>query len=103
MFSKLFKSHKKDEPLKPFQGDLEGLWYLEGKAYDLTKFVKMHPGGSDVLLELKGKDGTAAFRDAHGNNPTSTPRKKLGRMEVKGISAEVLSSKFSGDRDQCPP
>jgi cytochrome b involved in lipid metabolism len=44
MFSKLFKSHKKDEPLKPFQGDLEGLWYLEGKAYDLTKFVKMHPG-----------------------------------------------------------
>ena len=44
MFSKLFKSHKEDEPLKPFQGDLEGLWYLEGKAYDLTKFVKMHPG-----------------------------------------------------------
>ena len=49
MFSKLFNSSsssssKKGDASKPFEGDVEGLWYLDGKAYDLSKFVKMHPG-----------------------------------------------------------
>jgi len=50
MFSKIFNiSSKKGDASKPFEGDLEGLWYLDGKAYDLSKFVKMHPG------EIKGQ------------------------------------------------
>jgi len=51
MFSKLFNSSssKKGDASKPFEGDVEGLWYLDGKAYDLSKFAKMHPG------EIKGQ------------------------------------------------
>ncbi len=36
-----------------------------GKWYDLTGFVKYHPGG-DVLLEFKGKDATEQFLAYHG-------------------------------------
>jgi len=45
MFTKLFNSGSKNgNSSKPFEGDVESLWYLDGKAYDLAKFVKMHPG-----------------------------------------------------------
>ena len=142
MFAKLFtkkEGGKKEEGGgKPFAGDVEALWFLEGKAYDLSKFTKMHPGkeadktsdtrpsslfypthpptsqadktntnppthpthppsytgGAEVLLELQGKDGTAALHEAHGTNHSSAPYKKLGRMEVKGLSEEVLAAKF---------
>ncbi|KAM3573927.1 hypothetical protein VYU27_004124 [Nannochloropsis oceanica] len=103
MFTKLFNSGSKNgNSSKPFEGDVESLWYLDGKAYDLGKFVKMHPGGADVLLELRGKNGTSAFHDAHGTSPSSAPHKKLLRMEVKGVSAEVLALKFPKSEQVAP-
>ncbi|KAJ8876791.1 hypothetical protein PR048_021238 [Dryococelus australis] len=30
-------------------------------VYDVTKYLEAHPGGSDVLLEQGGKDGTVEF------------------------------------------
>ncbi|KOX74310.1 Cytochrome b5 [Melipona quadrifasciata] len=40
------------------------LWivYKDG-VYDITKFLKEHPGGEEVLLELAGKDSTKCFDD----------------------------------------
>ncbi|XP_034184011.1 cytochrome b5 [Osmia lignaria lignaria] len=40
------------------------LWivYKDG-VYDITKFVKEHPGGEEVLINLAGKDATACFDD----------------------------------------
>jgi cytochrome b involved in lipid metabolism len=56
MFTKLFKSgNKKSEASKPFEGDVEGLWYLDGKAYDLGKFVKMHPGEQGKQVNRVGR------------------------------------------------
>lgn len=55
MFSKLFNSSsKKGDASKPFEGDMEGLWYLDGKAYDLSKFVKMHPGEEEQRRNEEG-------------------------------------------------
>ncbi|KAJ1993406.1 Cytochrome b5 type B (outer mitochondrial membrane) [Dimargaris cristalligena] len=40
------------------------LWcVVEGKVYDVTKFVDEHPGGEEVLLEHAGLDCTDAFED----------------------------------------
>ena len=36
---------------------------LHGKVYDMSHFLKEHPGGEEVLLELAGKDGTKCFDD----------------------------------------
>ena len=40
------------------------LWivYKDG-VYDITKFVKEHPGGEEVLINLAGKDATECFDD----------------------------------------
>jgi cytochrome b involved in lipid metabolism len=39
---------------------------IQGKVYDLTAWINMHPGGPEAILSLCGKDGTAAFLAQHG-------------------------------------
>ncbi|KAI8936737.1 hypothetical protein NX059_007124 [Plenodomus lindquistii] len=36
---------------------------IEGKVYDVTKYLRDHPGGVDVLLDVAGKDATEAYTD----------------------------------------
>eukprot|EP00246_Nothoceros_aenigmaticus_P012981 TRINITY_DN4245_c0_g1_i2.p1 TRINITY_DN4245_c0_g1~~TRINITY_DN4245_c0_g1_i2.p1 ORF type:complete len:140 (-),score=24.46 TRINITY_DN4245_c0_g1_i2:1075-1494(-) len=36
---------------------------INGKVYDVTKFLEEHPGGDDVLLSATGKDATDDFDD----------------------------------------
>jgi len=44
----------------------EDCWVvLYGKAYDLTKFAKVHPGGSKLIFDSAGKDATALFDPIH--------------------------------------
>merc|ERR1719162_741567 len=38
---------------------------LYGKAYDLTKFAKVHPGGARLIFDNAGKDATAIFDPVH--------------------------------------
>ena len=76
--------------------------WREGKArphtYTHTSQSYTHPhthtptGGADVLNNLKGKDGTADFHEAHGTG-YGAPQKKLARMEVK-VAEEILAQKF---------
>ncbi|KAH7660636.1 Cytochrome b5 domain-containing protein [Dioscorea alata] len=37
---------------------------VDGKVYDVTKYLDDHPGGDDVLLSATGKDSTEEFEDA---------------------------------------
>ncbi|XP_050304948.1 uncharacterized protein LOC126742344 [Anthonomus grandis grandis] len=32
------------------------------RVYDITNFIEEHPGGSDILLEHAGRDGSIAFK-----------------------------------------
>jgi len=44
----------------------EDCWVvLYGKAYDLTKFGKVHPGGAHLIYDNAGKDATALFDPIH--------------------------------------
>jgi uncharacterized membrane protein len=40
---------------------------IDGKVYDLTKWIDKHPGGSVVIKSLCGKDGSAGFNAQHDN------------------------------------
>jgi cytochrome b involved in lipid metabolism len=39
---------------------------INGNVYDLTKWIDKHPGGSENILGICGKDGTMAFQNQHG-------------------------------------
>merc|ERR1712151_23078 len=40
-------------------------WVLFGNVYDLTDFMRAHPGGALVIKQLQGMDCTANFVSAH--------------------------------------
>ncbi|XP_010937875.1 cytochrome b5 [Elaeis guineensis] len=43
----------------------EDCWVvIDGKVYDVTKYLDDHPGGDDVLLSAAGKNSTEEFEDA---------------------------------------
>ncbi|XP_033220816.1 cytochrome b5-like isoform X2 [Belonocnema kinseyi] len=45
---------------------------IDGGVYDLTKFLKEHPGGEEVLLNLAGQDGTKCFAEiGHSGEATA--------------------------------
>ncbi|XP_050364545.1 cytochrome b5-like [Argentina anserina] len=44
--------------------DRKDCWLvIDGKVYDVTKFLEDHPGGDEVLLSSTGKDATGDFDD----------------------------------------
>ena len=47
---------------------------IDGGVYDLTSWIRSHPGGSGAILNLCGKDGTSSFTSQHGGQarPNST-------------------------------
>ncbi|EIE91115.1 hypothetical protein RO3G_15826 [Rhizopus delemar RA 99-880] len=43
---------------------LKSLWVIfNGRVYDITEFVKDHPGGDDLLLQYAGQDITEVMYD----------------------------------------
>ena len=39
---------------------------IDGSVYDLTDWIRSHPGGSGAILNLCGTDGSASFTSRHG-------------------------------------
>ncbi|RZB40751.1 Cyt-b5 and/or FA desaturase domain containing protein [Asbolus verrucosus] len=58
----------------------EGLWRVHDDLYDLSSFVKSHPGGSEWLELTKGTDITEAFEVHH---LTTAPEETLKKYFVK--------------------
>lgn len=36
---------------------------IHSKVYDVTKFLKQHPGGDDILMDVAGSNATNDFED----------------------------------------
>ncbi|KAI9091255.1 microsomal cytochrome b5 [Phlyctochytrium arcticum] len=42
----------------------DDLWMvIDGKVYDVTKFLDEHPGGEEVMVEQGGQDASEAFEE----------------------------------------
>ena len=66
----------------------EDLWVcIEGRAYDLTKYAKHHPGGWQCLASLAGRDATDAFVNFH---PASVYRGAAQESEIPNFKASYL-------------
>jgi len=63
-----------DTPLVP-----PDVWRIHGRDYDMTSFVKDHPGGPHMIMLGKGTDCTVLFETYHIINE---PRKRLAKHDV---------------------
>ncbi|KAJ3253214.1 hypothetical protein HK103_000802 [Boothiomyces macroporosus] len=48
---------------------------ISGKVYDLSKFIKVHPGGKKAILIVAGQDATEDFEAIHGDGPKASKEK----------------------------
>jgi len=45
----------------------DDLWLLiDGRVYDVTPFLDIHPGGGQLIVDAAGKESTALFEMTHG-------------------------------------
>jgi fatty acid desaturase len=51
--------------------------FINGQWYDLTQWQNLHPGGTEILQHLNGKDATDAFYAIHSDDAI----KRLSRMK----------------------
>ena len=53
---------------------------IDGSVYDLTNWIKSHPGGSGAIVGLCGTDGSSSFSSKHGNQ--SRPAAQLNSYRL---------------------
>ena len=53
---------------------------IDGSVYDLTNWIKSHPGGSGAIVGLCGTDGSSSFSVKHGNQ--SRPAAQLSSYRL---------------------
>ncbi len=53
---------------------------IRSGVYDVTSWIDRHPGGSDAILYLCGKDGTSAFTDQHDGQ--RRPEQELASFKI---------------------
>jgi hypothetical protein len=47
---------------------------IDGKVYDLTRWIDSHPGGPSYIQFICGKDGTSSFKAQHSGRPNPVAR-----------------------------
>ncbi|KAK7814675.1 cytochrome b5 [Quercus suber] len=63
---------------------------IEGRVFDVTKFLEDHPGGDEVLLSATGKDATDDFEDV---GHSSSARAMMDEFYVGDIDSASIPTK----------
>ena len=79
----------KGEDLRPhtpqeYDDDLNNLWVVHGRRYDLAPFRDVHPGGATALDLCRGSDATRLFEQFHVM--TDKHRKALKSLKYENTS-----------------
>ena len=63
---------------------------INGKVYDVTEWITKHPGGSERILGLCGKNGSRMFGIQHSGQ--MTPESVLASYQIGVIKKKKKSS-----------
>ncbi|CAG9768806.1 unnamed protein product [Ceutorhynchus assimilis] len=72
--------------------DSKSTWIvINNDVYDVTQFLKEHPGGEEVLLEQAGKEATETFEDVgHSSDAREMMEKfKIGTLVAAERKADL--------------
>jgi len=74
---------------------------VEGKVYDMTSFLKEHPGGSKVVLKVAGKDATKDFKALHNDSVLKQygPKLYIGDVGDSSVKEEKKTKSAKPGRD----
>jgi len=67
---------------------------INGKVYDVTKYLDEHPGGSEVIMSLAGGDATSEFNDI-GHSKSAIKTLDQFEIGVCGDSKPVIRETVS--------
>ncbi|KAI9771309.1 MAG: hypothetical protein M1840_002279 [Geoglossum simile] len=69
---------------------------VNGKVYDVTKFMLVHPGGAEPILRYAGKDATKAYNEVHVPSTIETfPQPKIvGQISRSSMTPERQVAKL---------
>lgn len=73
-----------------------------GQVYDVTKFIDEHPGGSEVLLDLAGKDVTEEFNDVGHSDEAHEILPGLKKGDLKGGEIKTVKTAQSQTAVESP-
>jgi fatty acid desaturase len=77
-------------PLRP-----DEVWYLHGRAYDLTRFAARHPGGLRNIILGRGRDATEIFESVHVTGDMARARAVLEKYRCKEMDAHAPEPTFT--------
>lgn len=60
---------------------------IQGKVFDVTKFLSEHPGGKKVLLKKAGKDASKEFKTFHNESIMQ----RVGLPMQIGVTGEAVA------------
>ena len=72
---------------------------VNGNVYNLTSYVKNHPGGAPVIANICGKDGSKAFVNQH--NTQGKPNNVLSSFLLGPVGASITAEE--GQKVIAPP
>ena len=67
---------------------------INNNVYNITEYLRKHPGGEEILLNLNGQDATEEFNDI---GHSSGARKILEKYKI-GTLLEADKTKIRGDK-----
>jgi len=65
---------------------------IDGKVYDVSRFMRLHPGGAGILRLYAGKDATKEFFAMHKAEVLEKSGSKLVKGTIKGAKVGALEA-----------
>jgi cytochrome b involved in lipid metabolism len=88
--------HRKDitmEEVKRHKTKDDAWMVFNGSVYNITPYLKYHPGGTEILMKVAGRDGSSLFLKYHPyvNMKALMEKCLIGSLKVDPLQAQIAA------------